>query len=246
MTASLVTSTQGDAVDWRSVVSRLFPEGHDIVQDNDLLTGSGRCGGETLAVVGTIHHVALGVEISLAIAQYILKIVREYPGRPLLLLIDTQGQRLRQRDELLGIHRYVALISKAIQVARDRGHRVIGLVYDQGVSGGILASAFSADVCGALPGAEIRVMNLPAMARITRIPEEQLRELSRKSPVFAPDPHNYVQMGAVDSIWEGDLAQCLQDALNRAQANDHRARLALERGGRLLAERIARRVADDA
>ena len=58
-----------------------------------------------------------------------------------------------------------------------------------------------ADLCAALPDAEIRVMNLPAMARVTRIPEERLRALSVTSPVFAPGAINYVAMGAIDALW---------------------------------------------
>jgi hypothetical protein len=42
------------------------------------------------------------------------------------------------------------------------------------------------DVCFALPDAEIKVMNLPAMSRITKIPLERLQDLSISSPVFAP------------------------------------------------------------
>ena len=99
-----------------------------------------------------------------------------------------------------------------------------------------------ADICAALPDAEIRVMNLPAMARVTRQPEERLRALAAKSPVFAPGAINYVQMGAIDRIWDGDLADCLRDALSRADAHDRRREAGLARGGRVLAKPIAARV----
>ena len=246
MTQPIRTATQNEAMDWQTVAARLFPEGQAIVQQGDLLIGTGRCGGQTFAVLGTADHAEIGVEVSLAMAQHVLRMVRVHPGRPLLFLMDTQGQRLRRRDELLGINSYMALLAKAVQVARNRGHRVLGLIYDQGLSGGILASAMVADVCGALPGAEIRAMNLPAMARITRIGEERLYELAQSSPVFAPGAINYIRMGAIDSLWEGDLAQCLQAALERADDRDHRSRQGQERGGRLLAHSIARRVANDA
>jgi malonate decarboxylase gamma subunit len=113
-------------------------------------------------------------------------------------------------------------------------------------SGGFLPNAMMADLCAALPQSEIRVMGLPAMARITRIPEERLRALSQESPVFAPGAINYVRMGAVDSIWEGDLARCLIDMLERADRNDHRAARGNERGGRLLAQPVAEQVLTDA
>ena len=115
-----------------------------------------------------------------------LRIVRDHPGRPILLLVDTQGQRLSRRDELLGINGYMAHLAKCLQLARNRGHKIIGLVYSEAVSGGFLASSLLADRCYALPEAQVRVMNLPAMSRITKIPLERLEELSKSSPVFAP------------------------------------------------------------
>jgi malonate decarboxylase gamma subunit len=175
----------------------------------------------------------------------VLDTVRRYPERPLLFLIDTGGQRLRHRDELLGINSYMAHLGKCVEIARQQGHRVLGLIYDQALSGGFIPNAMMADLCAALPEAEIRVMGLPAMARITRIQEERLRELSESSPVFAPGAINYVRMGAIDALWDGDLAQCLLDTLRRADAIDHRAARGLERGGRMLAQPVAQQVAHD-
>src|SRR5437667_2537820 len=209
-------------MDWHAVADGLFDRGHDIVAVDDLLSGTGHCGDTAFAVVGSTNHAEIGVELTLAMAQRVIATMRDHPGRPLLFLVDTQGQRLRHRDELLGINRYMGHLAKCVELARARGHRVIGLVYDQALSGGFLASGMMADICAALPDAEIRVMNLPAMARVTRQLEERLRALAAKSPVFAPGAINYVQMGAIDRIWDGDLADCLRDALSRADAHDRR------------------------
>ena len=126
-----------------------------------------------------------------------------------------------------------------------RGHRILALVYDQALSGGFLASGMMADLCAALPDAEIRVMNLPAMARVTRQPEDRLRSLAAESPVFAPGAINYVRMGAIDALWEGDLSLALLDALARAEPGDLRSARGLERGGRMLAAPIAGRAATE-
>ena len=136
--------------------------------------------------------------------------------------MDTQGQRLSRRDELLGINGYMAHLAKCLQLARNRGHKIIGLVYSEAVSGGFLASSLLADRCYALPEAQVRVMNLPAMSRITKIPLERLEELSKTSPVFAPGVQNYLRMGAVDALWEGDLAACLAEALDTPAEGDQR------------------------
>jgi malonate decarboxylase gamma subunit len=232
-------------VNWQRVAEGLFPQGHDIAQQGDLLAGSGRCGEQTFSVIGTTHHAEVGVELALAMARAVLQTVRRHPGRPILFLVDTQGQRLRHRDELLGINVYMAHLAKCVELARHKGHRIIGLVYDQALSGGFLPNAMMADLCAALPDAEIRVMGLPAMARVTRLPEERLQELARSSPVFAPGAINYVRMGAVDALWEGSLSQALLAAVDRAQARDVRGAVGRERGGRLLAGTVARRVSED-
>ena len=232
-------------MNWQDIATRLFPEGHDVAREGDMLTGTGRCGPHTFTVLGTTDHAEVGIEITLRMAKQVIATVREHPGRPLLFLMDTQGQRLRRRDEMLGLNTYMAHLGKCVQVARDRGHKILGLVYDQALSGGFIASAMGADLCAALPDAEIRVMNFPAMARVTRIAEDRLRELAKSSPVFAPGAVNYVHMGAVEPLWHGDLSLRLQEALAQADAIDHRAQRGLERGGRTLAYPVAERVARD-
>ncbi|WP_426191683.1 biotin-independent malonate decarboxylase subunit gamma [Massilia sp. DWR3-1-1] len=227
-------------MDWQSVASALFPAGHTIVERDHFLSGEGRLADAltTCAVVGTTGHAPIGVEIALAQARAILAVVRTHPGRPILLLIDTQGQRLRHRDEMLGINSYMAHLGKCVDLARRHGHAIVGLVYDQALSGGFITSGLMADGCYALAGATIRVMGLPAMARITKVPEARLAELAVDNPVFAPGPENYVRMGGLQQIWTGDLAQHLVDALAATPAGDLRAVLGQARGGRLLAQRV--------
>ena len=128
------------------------------------------------------------------------------------------------------------------ELARRRGHRVVGLVYDQALSGGFLTSGLMADACYALPAAEIRVMRLPAMARVTKIDEARLEELSASNPVFAPGVQNYVAMGGIRALWQGDLRAELRDALAAAPTDDERAALGAQRGGRRLAAEVAERV----
>jgi malonate decarboxylase gamma subunit len=225
-------------MDWKKLASTLFPEGHTISEQNEFLSGEAQVDGQTVAVIGTTGHTPIGIEIALAQAQAILRTVRDFPGRPILMLIDTQGQRLRHRDEMLGINSYMAHLGKCVDLARRKGHKIIGLVYDQALSGGFITSGLMADACHALPDATIRVMGLPAMARITKVPEEQLTELAQSNPVFAPGPENYLRMGGLESIWHGDLAAHLRTALAQPVAGDQRSALGLQRGGRRLAQPV--------
>ena len=194
-------------MNWPALLTMLFGTAHDVQCDGDLLHGSAQLNGQTLAVVGTTHHAAIGVELALAQARVVLDTVRDFPGRAIVLLVDTQGQ-----------------------------------VYDQALSGGFITSGLLADACYALPEAEIRVMRLPAMARVTKLDEQRLAELSKSNPVFAPGVENYVAMGGIEALWRGDFQACLVEALQQATTVDKRAAEGAARGGRLLAAQVAVRV----
>lgn len=233
-------------MDWQTLATRLFGANHGITRDGDLLRGTVEFDGEPLTVIGTTDHAPIGVQLALAQARAVLDTMAQHPGRPILLLIDTQGQQLRRRDELLGINRAMAHLGMSLDLARRRGHRVLGLVYDQALSGGFITSGLIADACDALPEAEIRVMRLPAMARVTKLPEAMLAALSESNPVFAPGVGNYVAMGGVRKLWQGDLADALREALAHAPADDRRAEDGAARGGRRLAAHVMRQVLDAA
>ena len=229
-------------MNWELLLAALFGAAHRVTREGELLSGTGEVNGRTVTVVGTTDHAAIGVELALAQARIVLDTVREHPGRAIVLLVDTQGQRLRHRDELLGINHYMAHLGCCIELARRQHHRVIGLVYDQALSGGFITSGLIADACYALPEAEIRVMRLPAMARVTKIDEQRLAELSKSNPVFAPGVQNYVAMGGVRSLWTGDLQARLLAALDDSPTLDERAADGAARGGRTLAAQVIERV----
>ena len=224
----------------------LFPQGHQVQVEDGVVWGSGRVAGREVAVIGTTDHAAIGVEIALKLATTVLETVRRHPGRPILMLVDTQGQRLSRRDELLGLNGYLAHLAKCLEVARRRGHRLISLVYAEAVSGGFLSFGMMADEIDTLAEAQVRVMNLPAMARITKIPLEKLEELSRTSPVFAPGIENFLKLGGVRAIWQRPLAKPLAQALENTSQADDRRQQGLARGGRTLAGKVAARVAEGA
>ncbi len=227
---------------WTDVVAQLFGAAHSVAADADFLSGTASFEAQTIAVLGTTNHAPIGVALALKQARVVLDTIAAHPGRPILLLIDTQGQQLRRRDELLGINRAMAHLGCCIDQVRRLGHRVIGLVYDQALSGGFITSGLIADACYALPEAEIRVMRIPAMARVTKLSEAFLTELSQTSPVFAPGVQNYVAMGGVRSVWSGDLKACLRDALANSPTTDERAADGRARGGRRLAATVAEQV----
>ncbi len=232
-------------MDIRTLLERLFPAGHSVAFEETYFHGSGTCRGAAVAVLGTSEEVEIGVELALAMARDVLDVIKTSPRRPILLLVATTGQRLSRRDEMLGINAYLAHLAKTIDLAKRMGHPVVSLVWSRAVSGGFLATGLLADLCFALPEAEIGVMNLPAMSRITKIPLERLEALSATSPVFAPGVANYLRMGAIEAIWEGDLEANLDEALRMPSTRERRRVLGDSRGGRQLARSVAERVRSD-
>jgi len=227
---------------WTEVAAQLFGSEHAIRADGEFLSGSATFDGQAVAVVGSTNHAPIGYALALRQAEVVLDTIDRHPGRAIFLLIDTQGQQLRRHDELLGINRAMAHLGCCIDLARRRGHRVIGLVYDQALSGGFITSGLIADACDALPEAEIRVMRIPAMARVTKLSEDVLTALSESNPVFAPGVQNYLRMGGVRALWQADLPAGLRDALTNAATDDRRAIDGRERGGRLLAATVVEQV----
>ncbi|GAC1419320.1 MAG: biotin-independent malonate decarboxylase subunit gamma [Burkholderiaceae bacterium] len=226
------------AATWRKVARELFPHGHNVAEVGNFLSGTALVDHTVVTVIGTADHAPIGVEIALSQARAVLDTIRDHPHRPIVILVDTQGQRLRYRDEMLGINSYMAHLGKCVALARAQGHPILGLVYDQALSGGFITSGLLADACYALPEASIRVMGLPAMARITKVPEERLVELAAHNPVFAPGPENYLRMGGIEAIWEGNLGAELAAALAAADPVDRRVATGHARGGRNLAQPV--------
>lgn len=227
---------------------RLFGAGnHDVAIDGPFLAGSARLGGRPVAVVGTREHAALDTGLALRVSAAVLETVRADAGstpRPIVFIADTRGQALSRHDELLCLNGYFAHIARCVDLARRNGHRLVTLIEGEAVSGGFLAFGMLADVICALPGAEVRVMDLRAMSRVTKIPLERLELLAQQSPVFAPGAENYWRMGGVHEIWPDapDWPERLAAAIAGDTTSDRRAQLGLERIGRMLAAKIATQV----
>jgi len=140
-------------------------------------------------------------------------------------------------------------VARCVDLARRAGHATLTLIHGEAVSGGFLAFGMLADRVVALPESQVRVMDLRAMARVTKIELERLQTLAQASPVFAPGADNYWRMGAVSTLWDNTRSEWparltaeLAEARNVA-GRDVRARTGAERGGRGLAKPVADEVA---
>jgi malonate decarboxylase gamma subunit len=215
----------------------------------DHFYGRASVGNQEVTVIGTAEKAEVGADMALTMARVVIQTIKERAGEPIVFLLDTQGQRLRRRDELMGLNGYMAHLAKVVELARQKGHVIVSVVYGEAVSGGYISTGMMADACYALADAEIKVMNLPAMSRITKIPLDHLQELAKQSPVFSPGVENYLRMGHLDAVWQGDYAAQLATALFTLQSKskaeiavDSRIARGVERGGRMAAGVVIDRV----
>jgi malonate decarboxylase gamma subunit len=92
-------------------------------------------------------------------------------------------------------------------------------------------------------------MDLPSIARVTKLPLERLNALAKTTPIFAPGVEPLFLTGAVTEKWDvtKPLAAQLEDALRREMgAGDRRDEVGFARKGRLEALEIAHRVEKEA
>jgi malonate decarboxylase gamma subunit len=221
------------------LLDTLFPAGHAVRELGSVLAGTARTAAGEVAVVGTHGAAEVGVEVALRLAGELLAVMRAHPGRPIVILVDTRGQRMSRRDELLGLPAYLGHLAATMGLARRRGHRLVAVVHGEASSGGVLPLGFMADEIHAVEGAHPWVMALPAMARVTRIPLERLEALTKGSSVLTPGLESFLRLGGVAGRWEAPLAPHLEAALARPAGPDRRGALGRERGGRPLAAEVA-------
>ncbi|WP_454631498.1 biotin-independent malonate decarboxylase subunit gamma [Bradyrhizobium cenepequi] len=227
------------------ILASMFPAGHDVKNDGGVLLGSGtlRSGGRAL-VIGVADRTALGVDEAIRLSGAVLGSIRNGSG-PILVIVDSDSQRMSKRDELLGLNEFLAHLAKSLIHADIHGRPTIGLLYGHSAAGAFLATALATRVLVGLPGADPAVMDLPSMSKVTKLPIEVLQEKAKSTPVFAPGLQNLVQLGAVHVTWDDtvSLADQLEKLLrNMPDARDRRDALGHERGGRVKAADIAGRV----
>ena len=227
------------------ILASLFPAGHDVRNAGGVVFGSGtlRAGGHAL-VVGVADRTPLGVDDAIRLSAYVLQSIDRDSG-PILVVVDSDSQRMSKRDELLGLNEFLAHLGKCLIHADRHGRPTIGLLYGHSAAGAFLATALATRVLVGLPGATPVVMDLPSMSKVTKLSVEMLEEKAKSTPVFAPGLENLAQTGAVHVIWDASvsLADQLEALLTTLpDSDDRRGLLGKQRGGRPKAHEIAERV----
>jgi malonate decarboxylase gamma subunit len=183
----------------KELLTKIFTSSQTDVLQN-IIFGKGEINGVFFHILGTIESTFLGVNEAMVMAEKVLDIVKNQDHIPILLLVDVVGQKLEKRDEWLGMYEYFAHLLKCLHLCRKKGNKLISLVYNQAIGGGFIAFGLMADRIYALPHAQVAVMWLDAMSKVTKIDEAILKEISKTSPVFAPGVENFKKLGGLHEV----------------------------------------------
>ena len=204
--------------------------------------------GTEVCVIGTTGGVYIDNAGALGLAASVIDCVEHHPGTAIVMLVDSKGQAPSRTAEMLGLASYFGHLLTCLQLARQQGHRLVTVATGEAVGGAFVCYGMFGDRIYALSSATVGLMPIAAMSAVTKIPEATLEKLSHTMPALEFGVDAFAQLGAVVEVWpEGtDLTATLAAAIADAGADDIRAELGKERGGRTKALDIAQQVLAEA
>ena len=232
------------------LLKQLFPKQLDYQINGYVIKGNAETEAGPVRILGTVNSAPINQEIAIELAGEILQLIQQQNKTPVVFIVDTQGQDLSRADELLCLNRTFAHLASCVDLLRRSGHANLAIIFGQAVSGGFLSYGLMANEVYALSDSQVKVMDLNAMARVTKIPVEKLKDLSQSSAIFAPGVENFYIMGAINAIWPDLESDWISQALLNQQQQlesyitDQRRVVGQQRQGRQLCNPVIEKVAN--
>ena len=202
-----------------------------------IIFGCGKIKEKQFNLLGTIENTEFGVDEAMEMAKQVLQLVKSKNKDPIVLLTNVIGQKLSVRDEWLGMYGCFSHLLTCLHLARENGNKLIALVYNQAIGGSFIAFGMMADRIYALQNAELAVMWLEGMAKVTKLDIDLLRKISETSAVFAPGVENFKKLGGLHEVLHlNEVSDKLLTTLDEDDLTvDKRAELGKKYGGRQMA-----------
>lgn len=229
----------------RALFAKLFgSSSRGISVENSVLTGYAAAGGTEVCVIGTCDGTYVDNAAALRLAAHVIDCIEKHPKMPIVMLVDTAGQKPNRVAEMLGLASYFGHLLSCLELARRKGHKLITVATGQAVAGAFICYGMFGDRIYALDSASVGLMPVEAMSAVTKIPVPVLRKLSRTMPSLEFGAKPFALLGGVEEVWPArdDLQARLARAIAAATTEDNRAELGKKRGGRKLALDIRKKV----
>lgn len=220
------------------------PSASQLTITNQLLTGYALVGGTEVCVLGTVDGTYINNAAALHLAAQVIDCVKNKPGLPIVMLVDSAGQEPNRTAEMLGLPVYFGHLLTTLEVARRSGHKLITVATGKAIGGAFICYGMFADAIYAVETASVGLMPVEAMSAVTKIPVATLEELSKKLPALEFGAVPFALLGGVKEVWPvgAGLGAKLGTAIAEATPEDTRAELGKERGGRPQAYDVQQRV----
>jgi biotin-independent malonate decarboxylase beta subunit len=163
----------------------------------------------------------VGTGVALALSGAMLDFIERNARAPATLIIveDSRGHELSRRAEAACLSQYLAHHAAALALARQRGHRIIGLLAGVGHSAAFFANALQAETLYALSTARVVAMEPAAIARVMRLSQERVTALTEDDPLLGQPVRQLVALGGVAAVWDRVDTNTLLDAVERGPAS---------------------------
>lgn len=155
--------------------------------------------------VGLLEGLTLGKYISDAVKEDESATVK----RNIVCIIDAPSQAYGFNEELFGIHTTCATSVDAYATARIKGHKVVGVIVGNAISGAFLTHGYQSSVLVGIndPEINIQAMSKQSAARITKRTIKEIEDAAKAVPSIAYDIISYNKLGALEELIEGVNAE---------------------------------------
>jgi malonate decarboxylase beta subunit len=120
--------------------------------------------------------------------------------RTVFLVGDSYGHETSRLAEVLCVSQYLAQHAAVVALLRALGVRVRGLLTGVGHSAAFFANALQAQEVYALEGARVVAMEPAAIARVTRLPEQEIASRLESDPLLGQPVRQFARWGGIDEI----------------------------------------------
>ena len=118
----------------------------------------------------------------------------------LFLVDDSHGHEVSRNAEALCVSQYLAQHAAVVALLRARNVRVRGLLTGIGHSAAFFANALQAQEVYAVAGARVVAMEPVAIARVLRIPEQEIAAQIENDPLIGHPVRHFAHWGGIAEI----------------------------------------------